>query len=61
MKVDADNKLIVKAETTSANVHNSQVTSQLVDESNKVIYADSAYEGASVAEQLPPTVESWIH
>ncbi len=61
VKVDADSKIIVKAETTSANVHDSLVTSQLVDESDKVIYADSAYEGAPVAEQLPPTVESRIH
>lgn len=61
VKVDADSKLIVKAETTSANVHDSQVTSHLVDESDKVLYADSAYDGAPVAEQLPPTVETRIH
>ena len=61
VKVDADSKLIVKAETTSANVHDSQVTPELVDENDKVIYADSAYDGAPVAEQLPPTVESRIH
>ena len=53
--------MIVKAETTSANVHDSQVTPELVDENDKVIYADSAYDGAPVAEQLPPTVESRIH
>ena len=51
----------MKAETTSANVHDSQVTSELVDENDKVIYAESAYDGAPVAEQLPPTVESRIH
>lgn len=61
VKVDADSKLIVKAETTSANVHDSQVTPELVDENDKVIYADSAYDGAPVAEQLPPTLESRIH
>ena len=61
VKVDADSKLIVKAETTSANVHDSQVTSELVDESDKVLYADSAYDGAPVAEKLPQTVETRIH
>ena len=61
VKVDADSKLIVKAETTSANVHDSQVISELVDESDKVLYADSAYDGAAVAEKLPPTVETRIH
>ena len=61
VKVDADSKLIVKSKTTSANVHDSQVTSHFVDESDKVLYADSAYDGAPVAEQLPPTVESRIH
>ena len=61
VKVDADSKLIVKAETTSANVHDSQVTPHLVDKSDKILYADSAYDGAPVAEKLPPTVESRIH
>ena len=51
----------MKAETTSANVHDSQVTSELVDKNDKVIYADSTYDGALVAEQLPPTVSSRIH
>ncbi len=51
----------MKAETTSANVYDSQVTSELVAESDKVIYADSAYDGAPVAEQLPPTAGPRIH
>mgnify|MGYP002626907890 CR=1 FL=1 len=61
VKVDADSKLIVKSETTSANVHDSQAISHLVDESDKVLYADSAYDGNTIAGQLPPTVETRIH
>lgn len=42
-KVDAKSKLIITYTTTSANVHDSQVFKDLVDESDKAVFADSAY------------------
>ena len=42
-KVDAKSKLIDKAKTTPAQVHDSQVFKELVDESDHAVLADSAY------------------
>ena len=42
-KVDTKSKLIIGFATTSANVHDSQVFTQLVDENDEAIFADSAY------------------
>lgn len=51
-KVDAKSKLIDKAVTTPANVHDSQVFRDLVDESDQAILADSAYYSAAHEEYL---------
>ncbi len=45
-KVDAKTKLISKHATTPANVHDSQVFAQLVDETDQAVLADSAYYSA---------------
>jgi len=42
-KVDAKSKLIISATTTSANVHDSQVFEELLDEKDNAVLADSAY------------------
>lgn len=42
-KVDLKSKLIINSETTSAEVHDSQVFKQLLDEKDQAILADSAY------------------
>lgn len=42
-KVDLKSKLILKSETTPANVHDSQVFTQLLDERDRAVLADSAY------------------
>ncbi len=42
-KVDLKSKLIIRSETTSAEVHDSQVFKQLLDEKDKAVLADSAY------------------
>lgn len=42
-KVDLKSKLILKALTTSANVHDSQVFKELLDEKDRAVLADSAY------------------
>ena len=61
IKIDADSKLILSYETTSANVHDSQILANLVDETDKILWADSAYAGEPVAAKLPPAVELRIH
>jgi len=43
-KVDAKSKLIIGSVTTSANVHDSQVFQDLVDETDNAVFADSAYQ-----------------
>lgn len=45
IKVDADSKFITNYVVTSANVHDSQKLNELLDEKDKVVYADSAYVG----------------
>jgi len=42
-KVDLKSKLIVKSETSSAAVHDSQVFKELLDEKDEAVLADSAY------------------
>ena len=61
VKVDADSKLITGYSVTDASVHDSQALSGLMDEKDKVLYADSAYSGKPIAEQLPEWVENKIH
>ena len=52
VKVDADSKIITKYVVTSANVHNSQAFTDFLDDSDEVVYADSAYAGQSVPRQV---------
>ncbi len=57
IKVDKQSKLIVKAEVTAANTHDSQVLATLVDEEDKELYADSAYDGRHLHKKLPANVK----
>lgn len=61
VKVDAQSKLITKYEVTDAAVHDSQVFIGMLDENDKVLYADSAYSGQSITEKLPLGTENRIH
>jgi len=64
VKVDAKSKLIRNYTVTSANVHDSQVIEELVneDDAGKPLYGDSAYTGAAVAEILEKHgIENKIH
>jgi transposase, IS5 family len=47
IKVDSESKIITKYGVTSANVHDSQMLDNLIDEKDKDenLYADSAYTG----------------
>ena len=60
VKIDSDSKLILAYATTSANVHDSQMLAELADEKDKRLYADSAYAGQNLKEQMPKTLEPKI-
>ena len=51
-KVDAKSKLVVDYASTAANVHDSQVFEQLIDEQDEAVFADSAYLSESNREHL---------
>lgn len=61
VKADADSKLITDYAVTPASVHDSQPMPEMMNETDKAIYADSAYWGKTVAEALPKHVENHIH
>lgn len=52
VKVDVKDKLILKAVITPASVHDSQALDELIDEGDRVVYADSAYSGAPIEAAL---------
>jgi IS5 family transposase len=61
VKIDAESKLITGYSVTDASVHDSQALIGLMDEKDKVLYADSAYSGNPIAGQLPEGIENQIH
>ena len=61
VKADAESKRITDCTVTGANVHDSQALLKLVDGTDKVLYADSAYSGTELQAKLPETVEARIH
>jgi IS5 family transposase len=52
VKVDVQDKLILKAVITAASVHDSQALDELIDEGDRVVDADSAYAGAPMEAAL---------
>ena len=60
VKCDADSKLITNYGVTDAALHDSQRCTQLLDETDKSFYADSAYSSAEIAENLPENCENHI-
>lgn len=52
VKADLKSKLIIKSETTPANVHDSQVFTRLLDERDQAVLADSAYHSEEHEEVL---------
>lgn len=52
IKADADSKLIVDYAVTDASVHDSKALAGLVDASDKVLWADSAYVGEALHEEV---------
>lgn len=61
VKADAESKIVTNYAVTSASVHDSKELLGLVDEDDKVLYADSAYSGAKLEENLPKTIDVRIH
>lgn len=61
VKADADSKIITDYKVTSANVHESQTFLSLINDTDKVIYADSAFKSAEIDSALPANVENRIH
>ena len=59
--MDADSKIIIDYAITNAAVHDSNEFVDFIDETDKVVYADSAYAGREIAEKLPENVENSIH
>jgi len=60
-KVDVDSKIITDYTVTNAAVHDSNEFVDFIDETDKNVYADSAYAGREIAAKLSENVENNIH
>ena len=60
VKCDAESKLITNYSVTDAAVHDSQRCTDLLEKSDKVFYADSAYSSNDIARNLPEGCENQI-
>lgn len=60
-KVDSDSKIITDYAVTNAAVHDSNKIVEFIDETDKVVYADSAYAGHEISEKLNKNVKNNIH
>lgn len=61
VKVDAESKLITEYTVTPASVHDNHELLNLLNETDKVLYADSAYSGIPITEALPKNIANHIH
>ena len=62
MNVDMKTKLITKFTTSSASVHDSQATEELLNEEDNIAYADSAYRSEKIETYLASVqCKSHIH
>lgn len=60
VKCDAESKLITNYMVTDAAVHDSQACTELLEPTDRIIYADSAYSSAEIANNLPEGCENQI-
>lgn len=60
VKCDAESKLITDYGVTDASVHDSQRCIDFIDEKDEALYADSAYSGAAIADNLPEKCKNEI-
>ena len=61
VKADADSKIVTDYIVTSASVHDSQEFLKLLNESDKKIYADSAFKSKKIDDEIPENIENLIH
>lgn len=61
VKADADSKIITDYVVTNASVHDSQEFLTLINESDKKLYADSAFKSERIDAALPDSIENLIH
>ena len=52
VKVDRDSKMVVCFSVSSANVHDSRYIQELLDELDRAVWADSAYFGGELHEDI---------
>ena len=60
VKCDADSKLITNYGVTDAALHDSNRCTELLEDTDEAVYADSAYSGSKIAENLPEDCENHI-
>ena len=60
VKCDAESKLITNYGVTDAALHDSQRCTDLLEPTDKAIYADSAYSSEEIADHLPEGCENQI-
>jgi IS5 family transposase len=60
VKADAESKLIEDYRVSDAALNDSKPMPEMITEEDKVVYADSAYDGKPVAEAIPKNVENKI-
>lgn len=61
VKADADSKIITDYAVTAASVHDSQEFLTLINESDKKLYADSAFKSADIDAALSDGIENLIN
>lgn len=60
VKCDAESKLITNYGVTDASVHDSRCCTDLLEDTDRIVYADSAYSGGEIADNLPDDCENQI-
>ena len=60
VKCDLDSKLITEYGVTDAAVHDSQVCTELLDETDQALYADGAYASEEIDNNLPENCRNEI-
>ena len=60
MKCDAESKLITNYGISDATLHDSQLCTELLEDTDKIIHADSAYSSREIAVNLPENCENRI-
>ena len=60
VKCDADSKLITGYGASAVSLHDSRMCTDLLDDDDRVLYADSAYSSNETAQNLPENCKNKI-